>query len=242
MDAWWGLLAYGFQIYFDFSAYSDMAIGLGLMLGFVFPKNFDSPYRASSITEFWHRWHLSLSHFLRDYLYIALGGNRRGQARTYANLILVMLIGGLWHGASWNFVLWGAIHGGMLALERTQGKESVYRRLPHALRVGVTFAIVSLAWIFFRAADLPQAWAYLQSVAGLGTDSDAAGLLAGMLYQPYYVITMVLAAAVTWTAPQTWDFTREMTVPKAAWCGVALVVSLLVLATQSYNPFIYFIF
>ncbi len=242
VDAWWGLLAYGFQIYFDFSAYSDMAIGLGLMLGFVFPKNFDSPYRASSITEFWHRWHLSLSHFLRDYLYIALGGNRRGQARTYANLILVMLIGGLWHGASWNFVLWGAIHGGMLALERTQGKESVYRRLPHALRVGVTFAIVSLAWIFFRAADLPQAWAYLQSVVGLGTDSDAAGLLAGMLYQPYYVITMVLAAAVTWAAPQTWDFTREMTVPKAAWCGVALVVSLLVLATQSYNPFIYFIF
>ncbi len=242
LDAWWGLFAYGFQIYFDFSAYSDMAIGLGLMLGFVFPKNFDSPYRAPSITEFWHRWHLSLSQFLRDYLYIALGGNRRGAARTYANLILVMLIGGLWHGASWNFVLWGAIHGGMLALERTQGKESVYRRLPHVFRVGATFVIVSIGWIFFRAADLPQAWSYLQSVLGFGAGGDAAALLSGVLYQPYYVITLAAAAVLTWGAPQTWDFTRELTVPKAAWCGVALVISLLVLATQSYNPFIYFIF
>ncbi|MCF6287196.1 MAG: membrane-bound O-acyltransferase family protein, partial [Candidatus Hydrogenedentes bacterium] len=167
MDAWYGLAGYSFQIYFDFSAYSDMAIGLGLMLGFVFPKNFDSPYHAASITEFWRRWHISLSQFLRDYLYIALGGNRRGAARTYANLALVMLIGGLWHGASWNFVIWGGIHGAMLALERLQGKANVYRHLPHGLRVLLTFAIVSLAWVFFRATTLPDAWDYLSALFGI---------------------------------------------------------------------------
>ncbi len=242
LDAWYGLLGYAFQIYFDFSAYSDMAIGLGLMFGFVFPKNFDSPYQSASITEFWRRWHLSLSFFLRDYLYIVLGGNRLGTARTYGNLILVMLIGGLWHGASWNFVLWGGIHGGMLAFERLQGKNSVYRRLPRAGRVGLTFAIVCLAWVFFRADDLGGAGAYLGALAGLQNGIGSAGLLAGALYQPYYVGTMVLAAFVTWTAPQTWDFTRVLTVPRVAWCGIVLLTSLAILMTQSYNPFIYFIF
>ena len=104
LEAWYGVTAYAFQIYFDFSGYSDMAIGLGLMLGFVFPKNFDSPYKSQSMTEFWHRWHISLSAWLRDYLYVPLGGNRKGRVRTYVNLFLVMLIGGLWHGAAWNFV------------------------------------------------------------------------------------------------------------------------------------------
>jgi alginate O-acetyltransferase complex protein AlgI len=122
LDAWYGVTAYAFQIYFDFSGYSDMAIGLGLMLGFVFAKNFDSPYISQSITEFWRRWHISLSTWLRDYLYIPLGGNRKGPRRTYVNLDIVMLLGGLWHGASWNFVIWGALHGGMLALERLRGR------------------------------------------------------------------------------------------------------------------------
>ena len=118
LDAWYGAVAYAFQIYFDFSGYSDMAIGLGLMLGFVFAKNFDSPYKSLSITEFWRRWHISLSTWLKDYLYIPLGGNRCGNVRTYINLALVMLLGGLWHGASWNFLIWGGIHGGYLAFER----------------------------------------------------------------------------------------------------------------------------
>ncbi|MEM7397101.1 MAG: MBOAT family O-acyltransferase, partial [Verrucomicrobiota bacterium] len=154
LDAWYGIVAYAFQIYFDFSAYSDMAIGLGLMLGFVFPKNFDSPYHSKSITEFWQRWHLSLSHWLRDYLYIPLGGNRKGTGRTYVNLMLVMLLGGLWHGAGWTFVIWGVIHGGMLAFERLQGKDSLYRRLPGSIRVAITFLIVLITWIFFRAESL----------------------------------------------------------------------------------------
>lgn len=105
LEAWYGAAAYAFQIYFDFSGYSDMAIGLGLMMGFVFPKNFDAPYRSQSITEFWHRWHISLSTWLRDYLYVPLGGSRKGRRRTYANLFIVMLLGGLWHGAAWNFVI-----------------------------------------------------------------------------------------------------------------------------------------
>jgi alginate O-acetyltransferase complex protein AlgI len=133
-DAWFGVTAYAFQIYFDFSGYSDMAIGLGLMLGFVFAKNFDSPYQSDSITDFWRRWHISLSSWLRDYLYVPLGGNRKGERRTYVNLFLTMLLGGLWHGASWNFVIWGGIHGAWLALERGLGRESFYHRLPRVLR------------------------------------------------------------------------------------------------------------
>ena len=132
-------VGYAFQIYFDFSGYSDMAIGLGLMLGFVFARNFDPPYRSRSITEFWRRWHISLSTWLREYLYIPLGGNRRGKARTYANLFAVMLLGGLWHGAAWNFVIWGGIHGATLAFERSLGKRSPYGRLPRPLRIGTTF-------------------------------------------------------------------------------------------------------
>ncbi|HQO35823.1 MAG TPA: MBOAT family O-acyltransferase, partial [bacterium] len=118
LDAWFGVIAYAFQIYFDFSGYSDMAIGLGRMFGFEFPRNFNAPYLADSITDFWRRWHISLSTFLRDYLYIPLGGNRVGPRRTYINLTLVMLLGGLWHGASWVFVIWGAYHGLFLAFER----------------------------------------------------------------------------------------------------------------------------
>ena len=136
LDAWYGLVAYAFQIYFDFSAYSDMAIGLGLMLGFVFPKNFDSPYLSQSITEFWRRWHISLSTWLRDYLYIPLGGNRKGVWRTHFNLAVVMLLGGLWHGASWNFVIWGGIHGSMLVLERAHGKNAFYHRMPKPSKDG----------------------------------------------------------------------------------------------------------
>ncbi len=150
-DAWYGVVSYAFQIYFDFSGYSDMASGLALMMGFVLIQNFDSPYQADSITDFWRRWHISLSTWLRDYLYIPLGGNRRGKVRTYINLMLVMLIGGLWHGASWTFVIWGAIHGGMLALERMQGKQGTFSRLARPWRVSVTFAIVCISWVFFRA-------------------------------------------------------------------------------------------
>ncbi len=242
LDAWVGAVAYAFQIYYDFSAYSDMAIGLGLMMGFVFAKNFDSPYKSQSITEFWRRWHLSLSTWLRDYLYIPLGGNRSGPNRTYVNLLTVMVLGGLWHGASWNFVIWGTIHGVMLAFERLQGKDSFYRRLPGAARVAMTFVIVLFSWVFFRAADLPSALAYCSAMLGRQDTSPAAPLIRGLMYQPYYLAMLVVAGAIVWTCPQVWDWTRRITWAKAAVIVGAFGLSCVVLATQSYNPFIYFIF
>lgn len=242
MDAWYGVTAYAFQIYFDFSGYSDMAIGLGLMFGFVFPKNFDSPYRSQSITDFWRRWHISLSTWLRDYLYVPLGGSRKGPLRTYGNLLIVMLLGGLWHGAAWNFVVWGGLHGSLLALERMQGKTSVYRRLPALLKVALTFVTVLVTWVFFRATDLPSALDYLASMAGVGAPREGAGLLAGIVYQPYYIVTFVAAALVTWGCPQTWDWSRTLTAPKAVAVAAALVLAAVMLTTQAFNPFIYFIF
>ena len=242
LDAWYGAAAYAFQIYFDFSGYSDMAIGLGLMLGFVFPKNFDSPYIAQSITEFWRRWHISLSTWLRDYLYFPLGGNRKGRARTYVNLAVVMLLGGLWHGAAANFLAWGAIHGALLAVERARGKSSIYHRLPKAAKILLTFIIVCFAWVFFRADNLPHAIAYCRSMIGLGGAAGGAALVAGLIYQPYYLISMAAAAAVTWLCPQTWDFTRRITAPKVACVLALLAAGAAVLATQEFNPFIYFRF
>ncbi len=242
VDAWYGLVAYAFQIYFDFSAYTDMAIGLGLMLGFVFPKNFDSPYRSASITEFWRRWHLSLSHWLRDYLYVPLGGNRKGTARTFANLLTVMVLGGLWHGAAWSFIIWGAIHGTLLAYERLLGKQSVYQRLPHLLRVAVTFLMLLITWVFFRADNLQAAMDYLGFMFGLGEVAQGAALIDGIIYQPFYLLIVVLAGLITWGAPQTWDWTRRMSWPKVATCLILLVASLLLLISGSYSPFIYFIF
>jgi len=241
-DAWYGAVAYAFQIYFDFSAYSDMAIGLGLMLGFVFAKNFDSPYLATSVTDFWRRWHISLSSWLRDYLYIPLGGNRRGVVRTYINLILVMLIGGLWHGASWNYVIWGGIHGSMLAAERFHGKHGPFHRLPRPVQVGFTFLIVVVAWVFFRAKTLPAAIEYCRCLAGFGQATDGAGLIAGIIFQPYYIGSFLLAAAVAWGAPQTWDWTRSLNLRKAVLLVALFWLAVVVMTTQSYNPFIYYIF
>jgi len=242
VDAWYGIVAYAFQIYFDFSGYSDMAIGLGLMVGFVFPKNFDSPYRSQSITEFWRRWHISLSTWLRDYLYVPLGGNRKGPVRNYANLFIVMVLGGLWHGASGTFLVWGALHGSLLALERGLGKAPLYAGLPAPVRVALTFVLVLVTWVFFRAPDLPAAGAYLASMAGAVDAHAGAGLLPGVLYQPYYALTIATAALVTWTCPQTWDWTRTITPPKAVAVVAAFILSAVVLTTQAFNPFIYFIF
>lgn len=239
VDAWYGAFAYSFQIYFDFSAYSDMAIGLALMLGFIFPKNFDSPYLSKSITEFWRRWHISLSSWLKDYLYIPFGGNRKGDKRTYVNLAMVMLLGGLWHGASWNFVIWGGIHGFMLALERMQGKSNVYSKLPGPVRIIITFIIVTFAWVFFRAETLQASIGYIETMLGLTQVSDAGLLVVGIIHQPYYFATMLIAIIVIWKTPQVWDFTRKLSWTKAIYISVAFIVALIIALTHSYNPFIY---
>ncbi len=242
LDSWFGIVAYSFQIYFDFSGYSDMAIGLGLMFGFVFAKNFDSPYRSASITEFWQRWHISLSTWLREYLYIPLGGNRKGPIRTAVNLAVVMLLGGLWHGASWNFVVWGAMHGILLGSERMFGKKPFYAMLPRSLRIAVTFILVLIAWVFFRATTFAGALDYLGSMFGLVAVPDTALLLDGLLYTPYSLLSMALAAVIVWRAPQTWDWTRQMGPAKVVVVIGVFVSTVAVLSMQSYNPFIYFNF
>jgi hypothetical protein len=175
LEAWGGALAYTFQLYFDFSGYSDMAIGLSRLFGVTLPLNFHSPYKAVNIIEFWRRWHMTLSRFLRDYLYVPLGGNRHGVSRRYINLFVTMLLGGLWHGAGWTFVAWGALHGGYLVVNH--GWRALRVRLGDDLKSStllgraaacvVTFAAVVVAWVVFRASDLAAAGAMLKAMAGL---------------------------------------------------------------------------
>jgi D-alanyl-lipoteichoic acid acyltransferase DltB (MBOAT superfamily) len=181
-EAWLGALAYSLQLYFDFSGYSDMAVGLALMFNVRLPLNFDSPYQAASIIEFWRRWHMTLSAFLRDYLYIPLGGNRKGKARRYVNLLTTMLLGGLWHGAGWTFVVWGGLHGAYLvinhawrACKRSWGWGEGGRIAMYA-GTGLTFLAVAIGWVFFRADSLSSAWALLSAMTGRNGFSLPAGL------------------------------------------------------------------
>lgn len=163
-QSWYGVLAYTFQLYFDFSGYSDMAIGVGQLLGLRLPENFRSPYASSSVTEFWRRWHMTLGAWMRNYLYIPLGGNRVSAARVYLNLWIVFFLSGLWHGASFTFVLWGAWHGFGLVLERLLGKR--YEAVPRPVRVPVTFLFVVAGWVLFRSANLDQALGLLARMGG----------------------------------------------------------------------------
>ncbi|MCT7966027.1 MBOAT family protein [Laspinema sp. D1] len=165
IEAWVGAIAYTLQLYFDFSGYSDMAIGLGWMFNFRLPINFDSPYKSTSIVDFWRRWHITLSFFLRDYLYIALGGSRRGQVRRYFNLLLTMLLGGLWHGAGWTYILWGWLHGTFLVINH--GWRRLGLKMPVAIAWVITFLAVVLSWVVFRAENITQAGQIIQAAVGL---------------------------------------------------------------------------
>lgn len=236
-DAWIGALAYTVQLFFDFSGYTDMAIGLALMIGFVFPENFNDPYTARSITDFWKRWHMSLSNWLREYLYIALGGNRKGTARTYLNLFLTMLLGGLWHGANWTFVVWGAWHGALLAAERYWQSRHGPSRLPVALQVARTLLFVIIGWVFFRAADLAGALRMFAGMAGANgfgfseafawqVTADRIGLLA---------LGGALVYALPWLRRQGGGPFRFLLLPLFLW-------ALATLSAQSFTPFLYFQF
>jgi len=171
VEAWGGTLAYTFQIYFDFSGYSDMAIGLARMFGIVLPLNFNSPYKASSIIEFWRRWHITLSRFLRDYLYIPLGGSRKGEPRRMVNLMVTMLLGGMWHGAGWTFILWGGMHGGYLAINHVWRKIKLSKASPEPIGQfiswALTFLVVVIAWVPFRAESIHGAKNIMKGMAGL---------------------------------------------------------------------------
>jgi len=242
LDAWFGVLAYAFQIYFDFSGYSDMAIGLGRMIGFEFMKNFSSPYLADSITDFWRRWHISLSTFLRDYLYIPLGGNRKGPRRTYLNLTIVMLLGGLWHGASWTFVVWGAYHGALLALERYMGKRSFYNALPRPVRVGATFVLVLFSWVLFRSPTLREAVRYLGMMFGMGSTDECALLLAAQLYNWGKLLVMAVCAFLVVRRLQAYQWADTVTWTKAIAVLALFIVSVMAMFSQAFIPFLYYQF
>jgi alginate O-acetyltransferase complex protein AlgI len=234
-DAWLGGLGFSLQIYFDFSAYSDMAIGIALMLGFVLPANFNAPYRATSIRDFWRRWHITLSRFLRDYLYIPMGGSRHGALRQIGALMATMLLGGLWHGAGWTFVLWGGLHGGALALNHLWQRTGI--RLPAPAGWAVTFLFVIAAFVVFRAESLAAAQAVLAGMAfanGVGALPDGKALW-----------LLAVALAIVLLCPTTQRLALEKLTPRPAFAVVGAVVGLLVLlyvGTGQNAEFIYFQF
>ncbi|MDX2136068.1 MAG: MBOAT family protein [Saprospiraceae bacterium] len=236
---------YALQIYCDFSGYSDMAIGIGLLLGFTFPVNFNAPYQSLSVTEFWRRWHISLSTWLRDYLYVPLGGNRRGKWRTYVNLMITMLLGGLWHGAATRFILWGGLHGLALVAERSfknavPQAPGVFRQVAGAL---ITFHFVCFCWIFFRAADIPTAWLMLEQIACRFDTSLFWPFIDG--YAPV-VFWMTLGYALHFM-PVEADELGQQAVTRLPLFGKAALLTLVIMLVMQVKsadvqPFIYFQF
>jgi alginate O-acetyltransferase complex protein AlgI len=250
--AWLGAIAYGLQLYFDFCGYSLMALGLARAFGLHFPRNFNYPYVSRSLTEFWHRWHITLSQWFRDYVYIPLGGNRRGPVVTYRNLPIVFVLCGLWHGAAWTFVIWGLYHGLFLTLERLGLARILARAWPPLAHIYALLAIFA-GWVLFRAEDLGQATAYFTAMAGLNRPVNAgfslgwfltpdvrlalaAGILGATPYAPW-MVTKLRELGETVVAPRLAVVAGEVALPLGL-----LLLSAMTLAIGSYNPFIYFRF
>lgn len=235
--AWLGIGCYSLQILYDFAGYSNMAIGIGHMIGFSYPPNFNRPYSALSITDFWRRWHISLSSWFRDYLYIPLGGNRGGPLRTYANLALVFLLCGLWHGAAWTFIVWGGWHGLLLIAERA-GLGRQLARLPAALAQAYTMLGVMLGWVFFRATDLPQALQYLHAMSGLRHVDPLLHPWQMDVHAAQWTALVVGAALALWRSPPP----LRQPLLQAMAGALGLLACAASLAAGTYNPFIYFHF
>ncbi|MEA2780160.1 MAG: alginate O-acetyltransferase complex protein AlgI [Rhodospirillaceae bacterium] len=250
--AWLGAIAYGLQLYFDFCGYSLMALGLARAFGLHFPRNFNYPYVSRSLTEFWHRWHITLSQWFRDYVYIPLGGNRRGPVVTYRNLLIVFVLCGLWHGAAWTFVIWGLYHGLFLTLERLGLARILARAWPPLAHIYALLAIFA-GWVLFRAEDLGQATAYFTAMAGLNRPVNAgfslgwfltpdvrlalaAGILGATPFAPW-MMTKLRELGETVVAPRLAVVAGEVALPLGL-----LLLSAMTLAIGSYNPFIYFRF
>jgi D-alanyl-lipoteichoic acid acyltransferase DltB (MBOAT superfamily) len=235
-EGWSASIAYSLQLYFDFSGYSDMAIGLGLMFGFQLPTNFNAPYRATSIQEFWRRWHMTLSRFLRDYLYIPLGGNRHGNVRLLLALMLTMFLGGLWHGAGWTFVLWGVAHGGALVVQRIWRSHSM--TMPEFLAWPLLVLFLLFTWVIFRADSITTTWAIWQSMTGLN------GIDLQVNNAPFRWFSAV-ALLIAVLGPTSQSFVRKYLQPKTVY-GVTTAMLLFFLtlnvASDGYTEFLYFQF
>ncbi|MDM0038147.1 MBOAT family protein [Variovorax sp. J22G21] len=259
--AWFGVLAYTLQIYFDFSGYSDMAVGLSLCLGVRLPLNFNSPYKSTSIIEFWRRWHISLSTFLRDYLYVPLGGNRKGEARRYINLFLTMLLGGLWHGAAWTFVIWGALHGTFLMINHLWNakvrRNATPGRLARVAGWALTFLCVMIAWVVFRAESVNAALEIYKGMLGFhGAPTSAFSEFAVPYRKPEFFHTLLVGLFICLALPPTISLERWVPQPallagqpRMAWTATAVIAlatavlfGFCVSQLGSYSPFLYFQF
>lgn len=251
LNAWIGALAYTFQIYFDFSGYSDMAIGLGLMIGFKFPLNFNYPYISYSITDFWRRWHISLSSWFRDYVYIPLGGNRVKISRMYLNLLIVFIITGIWHGANWTFLVWGLFHGFFLVLEKFTGLNKMEKYKP--FRWIITMVIVITAWVFFRADTIHDALLYIKAMFGFNSNGEMLILSELYLNNPAFYILMIVGIIGSTPLIKKYfikniDAFNPVNVSKKVLYLQNIIIIVffaavyIMLANNTYNPFIYFRF
>jgi alginate O-acetyltransferase complex protein AlgI len=244
--AWLGIIAYTFQIYFDFSGYSDMAIGLARFFGFHFPENFNQPYRARSVTEFWRRWHMTLSRWFRDFLYVPLGGNRKGTARTYANLFLVFLLCGLWHGAAYTFALWGLYHGALLVIERLVKNRTGFE--PSGVTGTVyAFLMVTIGWVFFRSDHLGSAFRYLGTLFGRAGHS-APSLYPFRFYLQNDTLAYLLIAGFVAFVPYQRLVSRmnlaspRVRIAQGTAAMLLLLMATLGLSTSGFRAFIYYRF
>ncbi len=238
LTAWIGLMAYSFGIYFDFSAYTDMALGLGLLFGIRLPINFYSPYRAVNIIDFWRRWHITLSNFLKEYVYIPLGGNRKNEARVVLNLIITMTLGGIWHGAGWTFLLWGVEHGILLSLVHLKVKYFNSWKIPNAIGTLLTFIIVTLLWVLFNSKNITQAMDYYHLLFSFN----------GSIVSGMHLIWVCIGLFIVWFLPNSIDFSRyqDDVLQLEWWHGlIAAVLAFSALKTMAESPvqsFVYFNF
>ncbi len=242
LSSWWGILAYHFQIYFDFCAYSDMAVGLGRMMGFEFIKNFNAPYLAKSISDFWNRWHISLSTWIRDYLYIALGGNRKGPKRTYVNLLIAMFLCGLWHGAQVTFVVWGVMQSLLLIWERTMGRHPIYHKLPLIPKIVITNIIVMFTWVVFRAPSMDQAMIYWRSMLGFSDATQVSEILRAQAFSTKHLFHMAICAIFVFQPFQAHMWVNKLNMGRVILLLLLFLYAVCAMFTQSFNPFLYFQF
>lgn len=244
LTAWIGIIAFTFQIYYDFSGYSDMAIGLGKMLGFNFPQNFNYPYISKSISEFWRRWHITLGSWFRSYIYIPMGGNRGGLAKTIRNLIIVWALTGLWHGASWNFILWGLYFGILIIIERL-GFGKILAKIPGAISQIYTFILVVIGWVFFDIEGLGKSFSYLKAM--FGASSVVIDRTARYLFQNNLLIFIICIIASTEIIKKTYEKLLSLKKNVLQYVMPVLQFLIMILCTAylvdaTYNPFLYFRF